>query len=819
MSMSILSAVQATVTFLLYALLVFAIPYVILGRLLKPFRVTTRLLLAFTCGNFFIVNLVLLLQLLHISNRFTLIFFSIAAIVAYVIIAYHWDAIGFVKNCWKIFYKTTRRQLGLKTMVYDFFGRVFNTLGTAIKGILKFTFTHIIDLAFFAIVTGVVVYAYGNNIITNYGYCASDMPVHNYWINYMGKGQLFVAGVYPFGFHCIMYYMHSIFQVETYVLLRVFCLTQTVLVHLMIVLCLKCICKARFLPYLAGLIYGGVGIFSTNTFSRYTSSLPQEFGMVFILPTIYFGFAFFEAKKRELKGEPETREYGSFKSTWFLVGFAMSFSLTLAVHFYGTMIAGLFCLAMAIGYFFRFLRPRYFITVIATMCISTASAVLPMALAYASGTALQGSLGWGLNVINSSSYDDDDYYETSDVIDVSTMSFVIISDYRTFYEYYGLTDDDGNYYDLEYFYPVDAVAELYSSVDEETVERYREHFKKAPSTLEITEYMGEYIYTSARYVADLAEEKAYFIFEKVNAALDYYIFSYDNEYFSYSVWIAMGLMLAFALLYFMVLDPDYAGQLITLAVGLFFLCCLLIASKLGLPTLMDGSRCSIYTAYFIPIIWIMPVDAAINLVLRWFKRPWILALASLPLVVYAGYIIYDYDLLRDPIYSEALETNEAVTCLTNIILENDDWTWTIVSANDELRMGEDYGYHTETIELLEENRDYDGTNDYTIPTQYVYFFIEKIPIDYTVSYSGSGQSVSEEGASETLPKLSGLTQYQGEKRWITMSHFYYWAQALMELYPNEVSVYYEDDNFVCYKLEQNINNLFNLCIDYGYNTQ
>ena len=51
-----------------------------------------------------------------------------------------------------------------------------------------------------------------------------------------------------------------------------------------------------------------------------------------------------------------------------------------------------------------------------------------------------------------------------------------------------------------------------------------------------------------------------------------------------------------------------------------------------------------------------------------------------------------------------------------------------------------------------------------------------------------------------------------------MSRLYYWAQAFMELFPNEMSVYYETDNFVCYKIIQNPYRLFNFAIDYEYNS-
>ena len=51
-----------------------------------------------------------------------------------------------------------------------------------------------------------------------------------------------------------------------------------------------------------------------------------------------------------------------------------------------------------------------------------------------------------------------------------------------------------------------------------------------------------------------------------------------------------------------------------------------------------------------------------------------------------------------------------------------------------------------------------------------------------------------------------------------MSHMYYWAQAFQKMYPNEMKVYYETEDFVCYLVEQNDYSLYNFAIDYGYNT-
>ena len=64
---------------------------------------------------------------------------------------------------------------------------------------------------------------------------------------------------------------------------------------------------------------------------------------------------------------------------------------------------------------------------------------------------------------------------------------------------------------------------------------------------------------------------------------------------------------------------------------------------------------------------------------------------------------------------------------------------------------------------------------------------------------------------------SGLAPYKGTDRWVTMSHIYYWVQAFQKLHPDAIDVYYEDDEFVCYKLTQNVDSLYELAIDYGYN--
>jgi hypothetical protein len=296
-----------------------------------------------------------------------------------------------------------------------------------------------------------------------------------------------------------------------------------------------------------------------------------------------------------------------------------------------------------------------------------------------------------------------------------------------------------------------------------------------------------------------------------------YIFLNDSIIFLVFAFGGIALCIVFAVLYFLLHEFDQAGQLLTVGIFMIFMNVLLAAGKLGLPRLMDSSRASIYYAYMLPVLWCVSLDGVLSLPGRLLHRPVIGQALSLAALVLAVVFCVRNDMVRTPIVQEALETNEAVTCLTNIIRDHDDWTWTICSANDELRMGEDYGYHYETITFLRAIENIGRYAGVKIPTKYTYFFVEKKPLDYSTHYANSGQYISEDGAAMDLPTASGLTPYKGENRWIVMSRMYYWCETFMEMYPENMTVYYEDDDFICYQLVQNPDHLFELGIDYGYN--
>lgn len=793
MSMKVLTVLQFISILAIYTGLFIAVPALLLHRRVKDEIFPVRFFFYIVLGHFYLINLVLFLQLFHISGRFTLILGSALPVVVSLIRTKRVSP----KKIGHIIGNSTshviRETLGIKLLLLE--------MGQWIGGKVKLLFgrmrrqmiMHFVDWALFVAFTAVVLVMYGTNMINTYGYCASDIPVHNYWINAMGDNEVFVNGIYPFGFHCVIYYIHTVSGIETYVLLRLFYVVQVLYIHYVLLAFLKACCKTSYCAWGGVFVYVLAAFFSDNTFMRYYSSLPQEFGMIFILPGIYFMFAFLKERKLEADRcvqEKNTAGLKTFKcrSTRYLMGFVAGFGLTLIVHFYDTMAAGLLCIGIAGGYLFRIFKKEYFFRILATGILSIFLAALPMGIAFLQGTPLQGSLGWGLSVIDGSNLEDEEDGELDDTVseneEITTQ---------------GSADQsisDG----------LDAAGKTMSS--------YSVGDTESTESLEVKTAVPMTLTEKIRFrVKDIAKNGLNYLWTEVHnvvlhrAGVPWRMFIFGCE----------GFCLIGGLLFVLTGKQDYGAGLMSVGFGLLFLMVLLGAWHFGLPHIMDPSRCSIYVAYMIPVAIGLGTDGAITLVFGFLKRDvWMHAVSLLTSAALVAVLVYGNE-IRTPAVLTALESNAAITCLANIKRENENYKYTICSANDELRMMEDYARHEETITFLR-NMEGDAVNgNLTIPTDRVYFFIEKIPLDYTVSYEGSGQRISSEGAEKPLPTAGDISVYEGENRWIVMSRMYYWAQAFMELYGKEMQVYYETDDFVCYVVEQNTYSLYDFSIDYGYN--
>ena len=73
MSMTMLTILEFVAMFVLYSGITIVVPYLYLKKKIVAYSLTMKLLICYMVGNFYIMNMVFILELLHISYRFTLI--------------------------------------------------------------------------------------------------------------------------------------------------------------------------------------------------------------------------------------------------------------------------------------------------------------------------------------------------------------------------------------------------------------------------------------------------------------------------------------------------------------------------------------------------------------------------------------------------------------------------------------------------------------------------------------------------------------------------------------------------------------------------
>lgn len=779
MLMSTLVILRFTGIFAAYTGITVLLPEIMFRRILKGRRLSEQFLMSYTFGNFYIINIVFALQLLHISNFFTL---TAVTVLMSILIRVKVNRVPLRRQLAegkKIFYRLSDGSLGIRSAVGNLVRWIKSGCRYFVRLFYKYIVKKPIQFVFLMLICWGLFWIYGRQIILTYGYQASDISVHLSWINQMSRGKIFSKGVYPFGFHCMIYYLHTVFGIDTYVILCEFFFAQVIYLHAVLLAMLKLLCKTKYLPYIGVFAYIVGNFWAGQTYSRFYSTLPQEYGMIFVIPSVYFLIRFFQIHKENLK-DGETRRI--------LQCFAMAFLLTLAIHFYGTMIAGLCCIGIALGFCFRFVKKEYFCRIMVTGILSVALAVLPMAIAFAGGTPLQGSLGWGMSVINGTQNN------TSDTANTSSDNKVKV------------TGEDGKTVEID-------VSKLPSAKKDETMVVVEQ---KKPSLGDRMRTVTDKIKVISDKIKDMPNRLLKAV-RTMSIRIRNIVIPVDWQKMGTAVMAAYAGLLILGLVFCVFRKTEYGAALMSVGFCMVILTFLLCAGPFGLPTLMDAARCSVYYAYLLPVAGVVLADGilcfmTIPPIFRNSKNVLSLGISVILLIV-----LLQKDLVKNPEFSSGYVTNGAITCLTNIIRENEDETWTIVSTNDETQMALDHGWHYETITFLRQLEKIDKDTKILIPTKNIYFFIEKIPLDYRVSYAGSGQSISKKGAGQALPNAGGIVVYQGEARWIVMSRMYYWAQAFMKKYPNEMKVYYEDDQFICYRIPQNMYHQYNFAIDYGYN--
>ena len=140
MSMTILVILRFLGIFAVYTGVTLALPALMFRRILRGRSLAEQFLMCYTFGNFYIINIVFLLQLLHISNFFTLA--GLTAVLS-IVIGGRVNRIPLKQqagNTWHLFGKLLRGRMKLKSAIFLFLGKC----AAGIKRLAKFFHRHIV---------------------------------------------------------------------------------------------------------------------------------------------------------------------------------------------------------------------------------------------------------------------------------------------------------------------------------------------------------------------------------------------------------------------------------------------------------------------------------------------------------------------------------------------------------------------------------------------------------------------------------------------------------------------------------------------------
>ena len=776
-----------------YIFLMYVWPSVVFRKILSGKSLTYRFAFCSTISVLLINTTVLGLGLFHILNRWTVFFIFHGIFLASILKKKQlWMHMSHqTKNLligtlgWKSFLVTLIENI--KKLIVAFFCK----LNGKIKG-RKFEYSILSVLIIFAI----MYFSYG--AFQNHSYGWGDMYVHHSWIYGLKEGTIFSAGVYPEAMHCFIYSMNALFGISIYSCL-LFLGEIHVATLLVAVYCLfREIMKSKYTVYLilaAFLTVDVVCIDEIYGMSRLQYTIPQEFGFyTLFLCTLYL--------IRFLKKDPTPgKKKRGFSEDLFL--FMTSLAASIAIHFYVTIMAFFLCASFAVFGINRIFHKKNFRALVAAVITGIIISTLPMVLAFAFGTPLQGSLNWGMNVING-----------TDTKEGRTQAAQTVTEENTENTTENVTEST-----------TDNNSETISPNQTQSDNQQPAANESSPSTEVQKNSLVKNVVQTIISNVKLVYHCGYIqLYGKLRAKwlIRFTIIAALLSFINMVVFIVRFKKLPFEM---------YAG--ITVASVLFML--LYAAPFLGLPEIIAGSRLCLPEQILLLAMMALPVDELFFLLGKTkIKRfaPQI-SLAGV-LAIYAG--TNYFGVFHGYLYYELTRYNSVVE-LTNKIMDNyPQYSYTIISTTEELYQSVDDARHEEILDFYNKFRQ----KDYYIPTEYLFFYIEKHPIYYAQYHFFSGPKwlaqdkytkyyeystavlsvgdeiehaeISDEFVGEPLGIMSKASDAYSliENRKILESEMYHWCQEFKTRLPNEIKVCYEDEDFICYVVKQNPEHLYNL---------
>lgn len=738
----------------------FLVPLLVWRNHLKNRSYGYRFWFCLVTQSAFFINLVLLLGFLNICNRWTVLG---STVLVYLLIAWNLSDRKIFRR-----YKKTARILWSAYKEERLFDCVTRALVNWWKDFRRKIYRMPIwndilkNWLEVLLLTGLMVYNIWfltYNVMRYHCYQFSDIPVHQSWIYNLEHGALFSNGIYPFGMHAMIYIIRIIFRLNLREILLYAGAYQTILLMIGLFLLAKQIFYGKYLPIAVVLV---VSLMLNQ--DRYAASLPQETGMFAVIGIAYFLIRYLhtDRKKLVIEGDSKLRRFSRvnayinrryLNSELFLL--MLCVALVIAYHFYTAIAAVFLVLAIGLAYLPKILKKQYFIPLMFCGTLGAVIAVIPLGACLAKGIPFHESMEWATTVIAGEEWRGSDAEYRAQLAEAQGWDSLI--DYSA--------DAD----------PAALAEEKKVSVD----------------------YSSMTLKEMIRYYYD--------------SILNFGILAMFGGHATQLMFDCM--MIGFFCALLMLLPTKtriYGHDYIALIINMIVLCTIGAARRLGIVELIAAGRASTFAEPFIGFIYMLPVDFALRVLSGWKNRYYqsLLNIISAAVCGAAAVLIFEFGCYHDFFDVYQAYYNESEYLLRHIKKTYDKNTYTIVSPTDEYYDILDFGYHTELSEFM--NMVNGKQEAFTFPTKYVFFFIEKrILKDY---FYGSVDVDLKYAAMDFLYFANSQDYYF--ERAIIESQAYYWAKKFQQIYPRNFKVFYEDDIYVAYIMEQNAFHPYDLQIDY-----
>lgn len=601
---------------------------------------------------------------------------------------------------------------------------------------------------------GVIYFSYGTSQIHSYG--CGDLYVHHKWIYGLLEGKIFEDGVYPEAMHCFIYCLNALFGIRVYSSLM---FLQGIHVAVFLItgyLLLRDVFHWRYTPFFVLALFLTLDLLNADqirSFFRLQMTLPLEFGL-------YTQFLCALSLMRFLKNTKRIERKGKLSKYYWdenLFLFLLSLAASISIHFYTTIMAFVLCLSFAVFMLKRLLMREHFIPLTVSVLCACMIAIMPMAGACISGIPLNYSLNWAV------------------------------------------TSMDG-----EETREVEAKLLEEESTTDETPE------EKIPNR-------------------SILFEKLTGVYKKGYVAL-YGISGVGIILFVTGAVAALCLLSRRK-------SADWLREICRgyppLILSAFLFVLLYAAPLIGIPEIISNERVCSTGHMLMMALMMIPADVVFSILAR-FCRDMVLQLLSAFSVagIYVLTILTGH--FHGYLFFELSRYNSAVEVTNSIIEEFPEKSYVIVSPTDELYSVIEYGWHEELLTFVQNC----NNENYMVETEYVFIYVEKKPLQYAQAYFFDGPSwlarlkykdiywkkysklyqdtgaaqapeinaseISDEAAQKVLvvyrnpwyiyTKLPARTNLE--------SKAYDWCQRFSELHPEEMKIYYEDDDFICYYFRQ-----------------